>query len=171
LAVEESFRQAALVCSRDIGRTGKGEEFMKLRVGFIAALGLSLLMGNAATAETAHWPEGAKVFFVEPKNGAEISGPVKIVMGVERIDIAPAGTDNPNTGHHHILINTDAPMGEKALAPLAADDNIKHFGKGQTETTLTLAPGKHTLQLIVGDGNHIPYDPALASEKITVTVK
>jgi hypothetical protein len=69
------------------------------------------------------------------------------------------------------LIDTDAPTGEKALTPLPADDNIKHFGKGQTETTLTLAPGRHTLQLVVGDGNHIPHNPALASEKITVTVK
>jgi uncharacterized protein DUF4399 len=146
---------------------------MKRHVGFIAALGLSILIGNAALAETAqsHWPQGAKVFFVEPKNGAEISGPVKVVMGAQGIEIAPAGTDKPNTGHHHILIDTGAPTGEKALAPLPADDNIKHFGKGQTETTLTLAPGKHTLQLVVGDGNHIPYDPALASEKITITVK
>ena len=144
---------------------------MKRHVGFIAALGLSILMGNAATAETAHWPEGAKVFFVEPKNGAEISGPVKVMMGVQGIEIAPAGTEKPNTGHHHILIDTDVPTGEKALAPLPADDNIKHFGKGQTETTLTLAPGKHTLQLVVGDGNHIPHNPALASEKITITVK
>ena len=128
-------------------------------------------MGNAAAAETAHWPQGAKVFFVEPKNGAEISGPVKVVMGVKGIEIAPAGTDKPHTGHHHILIDTDVPTGEEALAPLPADDNIKHFGKGQTETTLTLAPGKHTLQLVVGDGNHIPHNPGLASEKITITVK
>ena len=146
---------------------------MKLHVGYIAAFGLSVVMGNAAVAETVqpHWPSGAKVFFVEPKNGAVISGPVKVVMGVKGIDIAPAGTEKPKTGHHHILIDTAAPTGEKALAPLPADDNIKHFGKGQTETTLTLAPGKHTLQLLVGDGNHIPYDPALASEKITITVK
>ena len=146
---------------------------MKLHIGFTTALGLSILIGNAALAETAqsHWPAGAKVFFVEPKNGAEISGPVKVVMGVKGIDIAPAGTEKPKTGHHHILIDTDVPTGEKALAPLPAEDNIKHFGKGQTETTLTLAPGKHTLKLVVGDGNHIPYDPALSSEKITITVK
>jgi hypothetical protein len=157
--------------SGHIHRIGITEEFMKLHVGFIAAL--SILMGNAAMAQTAqpHWPAGAKVFFVEPRNGAEISGPVKVVMGVEGIEIAPAGTEKPDTGHHHILIDTDVPTGEKALAPLPAEDNIKHFGKGQTETTLTLAPGKHTLQLVVGDGNHIPYDPALASEKITITVK
>ncbi len=97
-------------------------------------------MGNAAMAQTAqpHWPGGAKVFFVEPRNGAEVSGPVKVVMGVQGIEIAPAGTDKPDTGHHHILIDTDMPTGEKALAPLPAEDNIKHFGKGQTETTLRL---------------------------------
>ncbi len=143
---------------------------MKQYVGLIAALGLSVLTGQAAFAD-AQWPAGAKVFFIEPKNGAEISGPVKVVMGVKGIDIAPAGTDTPHTGHHHILIDTDVPTGENALKPLPADDHTKHFGKGQTETTLTLAPGKHTLQLVVGDGNHIPHDPALASEKITITVK
>ena len=145
---------------------------MKRHVGFIAAIAL-LAIANAALAETGetHWPAAAKVFFIEPKNGAEITGPVKVVMGVEGIEIAPAGTDKPHTGHHHILINTDPPKGEKALAPLPAEDNIKHFGKGQTETTLALPAGNHTLQLIVGDGNHIPYDPPLASEKITITVK
>ncbi|MGA9267233.1 MAG: DUF4399 domain-containing protein [Rhodomicrobium sp.] len=92
---------------------------MKLHVGFIAALGFSILVGNAATAETVHWPEGAKVFFVEPKNGAEISGPVKVVMGVQGIEIAPAGTDKPNTGHHHILIDTRRANGRKGARALA----------------------------------------------------
>ncbi len=146
---------------------------MKRHIYFVAAIALAGLTAHAASSAPTqgHWPASAKVFFVEPKNGAEISGPVKVVMGVQGIEIAPAGTDKPHTGHHHVLIDTDVPTGEKALAPLPADDNIKHFGKGQTETTLTLAPGKHTLQLVVGDGNHIPYDPALASEKITITVK
>ena len=145
---------------------------MKRHVGFAAAIAL-LAIASTAFADTGetHWPAGAKVFFIEPKNGAQITGPVKVVMGVEGIEIAPAGTDKPNTGHHHILINTDPPKGEKALAPLPAEDNIKHFGKGQTETTLTLPAGTHTLQLVVGDANHIPYDPPLASEKITITVR
>jgi hypothetical protein len=69
------------------------------------------------------------------------------------------------------LIDTDLPKGENAQAPLPADEHHMHFGKGQTETQLTLAPGKHTLQLVIGDGNHVPHDPALASEKITITVK
>jgi hypothetical protein len=143
------------------------------RLSFIASLAISALASQAAMAQSTqpHWPAGATVFFVEPKNGAEITGPVKVVMGVKGIEIAPAGTETPHTGHHHILIDTTIPTGEKALEPLPADDNVKHFGKGQTETSLTLAPGKHTLQLLVGDGGHVPYDPPLASEKITVTVK
>ena len=146
---------------------------MKRHFASLAALGLSMIMGTAAIAETAepHWPAGAKVFFVEPKDGAVITGPVKVVMGVEGIGIAPAGSDKPHTGHHHILIDTPLPTGKNALAPLPANDHIKHFGKGQTETELTLSPGKHTLQLLVADGNHIPHDPALASDQITITVK
>ncbi len=146
---------------------------MKLPV-LVSGLGLLLLAyspGNAQQAGKAHWPPDAKVFFVEPADGATITGPVKVVMGVKGIEIAPAGTQKPNTGHHHILIDTSVPKGEKAAYPLPADDNIKHFGKGQTEATLTLTPGKHTLQLLVGDGNHIPYDPPLASNQITITVK
>ena len=141
--------------------------------GLTVYLGISALVGSSAIAQTtgAHWPADAKVFFIEPKDGAEISGPVKVVMGVTGVEIAPAGTEKANTGHHHILIDTDVPKGEKALYPLPVEDNLKHFGKGQTETSLTLAPGKHTLQLLVGDGNHVPYDPPLASDKITITVK
>jgi hypothetical protein len=143
------------------------------RSALIAGLGLLLLAENGALAQSAdsHWPAGAKVFFVEPKDGATIEGPVKVTMGAQGIEIAPAGTDKPGTGHHHILIDSDVPKGEQALHPLPATDQIKHFGKGQTEAWLQLAPGQHTLQLLTGDGNHIPYDPPLASDKITITVK
>ena len=143
------------------------------RLGFIACTALCLLATAAASADTAqsHWPKDAKVFFVAPKNGATVTGPVKVVMGVKGIKIAPAGTDKPATGHHHILVDAVLPKGEQAKSPLPADEHVKHFGKGQTETELTLAPGKHTLRLVVGDGSHVPYDPALASRKITITVK
>jgi hypothetical protein len=139
----------------------------------LACLGFFLLSAQGAAAQSAqaYWPAGAQVFFVEPKDDAVISGPVKVVMGAKGIEIAPAGTEKPNTGHHHILIDTDVPKGEAAEYPLPADDTHKHYGKGQTEAELTLAPGKHTLQLLVGDGNHIPHDPGLASNKITITVK
>jgi hypothetical protein len=141
------------------------------RTSFLVCLGLLFWAGNGAKAADAHWPADAKVYFVEPQAGAVVSGPVKVVMGVKGIEIAPAGTEKPNTGHHHILIDADVPTGEAAQNPLPANDNVKHFGKGQTEATLTLSPGSHTLQLAVGDGNHVPHDPALKSEKITITVK
>jgi hypothetical protein len=143
------------------------------RPGLIAFTASCLLAAAAASAATkqSHWPANAKVFFVAPKNGAVVTGPVKVVMGAKGIEIAPSGTDKPGTGHHHILIDAALPRGEQAQSPLPSDEHVKHFGKGQTEAELTLAPGKHTLQLVAGDGNHVPYDPALASKKITITVK
>lgn len=137
------------------------------------ALTLTPLAGGAAFAQDAkaYWPADAKVYFIEPKDGAEVTGPVKVVMGLSGLGVAPAGVDKPNTGHHHILIDTDVPTGEAAMKAMPMDDGHKHFGAGQTETMLTLPPGKHTLQLVVGDKTHVPHDPALKSEKITVTVK
>lgn len=109
----------------------------------------------------------ARVFFVEPKDGATVTKPFKVVFGIEGMDVAPAGSDKPNSGHHHLLIDVSL---EDYASPIPADDNHVHFGKGQTETELDLAPGKHTLQLILGDRNHIPHKPAVESEVITVTV-
>jgi len=142
---------------------------------FPAAFALAFAVFAVAPASAqdakAHWPAGAKVYFIEPKDGAEISGPVKVVMGLSGLGVAPAGVAKEKTGHHHVLIDTDVPSGEAAEKPMPMTDQIKHFGGGQTETSLTLPPGKHTLQLVVGDQNHIPHDPPLASEKISVTVK
>ena len=112
-------------------------------------------------------PAGAKVYFIAPKNGAKVKGPVKVVMGLSGMGIAPAGTDAADTGHHHILVDAEAPNVD---APIPVDDKHRHFGKGQTETTLDLPPGKHTLQLVLGDKNHIPHNPAVMSNKITITV-
>ncbi len=111
---------------------------------------------------------GAKVYLVEPRNGAQIKGPVRVVMGLSGMGVAPAGVDVAETGHHHILVNVDtAPAADM---PIPADDRHRHFGKGQTEAMLTLPPGKHTLQLLLGDKNHVPHNPPLMSEKITITV-
>lgn len=126
---------------------------------------------GAAQESKAYWPADAKVYFIEPKNGAEVSGPVKVVMGLSGLGVAPAGVAKEKTGHHHVLIDSDVPSGEAAMKPMPMTDKIKHFGGGQTETTLTLPPGQHTLQLVVGDQNHVPHDPPLASGKITITVK
>jgi len=93
---------------------------------------------------------------------------VLVQFGLKGMGIAPAGIKFDNTGHHHLLIDTDAPA--DLAAPLPATDKIVHFGKGQTETSLTLAPGRHTLQLLLADQNHIPHSPPLLSRKITITV-
>lgn len=121
-------------------------------------------------------PKGAKVYFANLKDGDTVSSPVKIVFGLSGMGVAPAGTEKKNTGHHHILIDRPA-LGKGADgkdefdANLPADDNHKHFGGGQTEVELKLAPGKHTLQLVLGDQNHIPHNPPVVSDVITVTVK
>lgn len=111
---------------------------------------------------------GAKVYIIEPKNGAELKSPVKVLFGLSGMGIAPAGTNVEGTGHHHLLI--DDPQVDLATA-LPSTDNVKHFGKGQTEASIDLKPGKHTLQLVLADYKHQPHNPAVVSEKITITVK
>ena len=113
-------------------------------------------------------PEGARVFFVSPTDGATLSNPVKIVFGIEGATVAPAGDDTPHSGHHHIIIDAELPdLG----MPIPATDNYVHFGDGRTETELTLDPGEHTLQMLLGDHMHIPHDPPLISAKITIFVE
>ena len=112
---------------------------------------------------------GAEVYIISPKDGATVHNPVRVQFGLKGMGIAPAGVKFDNTGHHHLLIDTDPPAAESA--PLPATDKIVHFGKGQTETTVTLPPGKHTLQLLFADANHVPHSPPLVSKKITITVK
>jgi hypothetical protein len=113
-------------------------------------------------------PSGAKAYIIEPKNGAEVTSPVKVLFGLSGMGIAPAGTQVDNTGHHHLLI--DGPTVEMNAA-LKKTDQIQHFGGGQTETTVKLKPGKHTLQLLLGDWKHQPHNPPVQSETITITVK
>jgi hypothetical protein len=109
----------------------------------------------------------ARVFSASPANGTTVSSPVTIVFGIENFALTPAGTPGDSSGHHHLLIDTDLPPLDQ---PIPADANHQHFGKAQTETTLDLSPGEHTLQLLLGDGNHVPHETALISEPITITV-
>jgi len=113
-------------------------------------------------------PAGAKAYIIEPKDGAEVTSPVKVVFGLSGMGVAPAGINQVNTGHHHLLIDDPAIVMSQ---PLPATEQVKHFGAGQTETLLDLKPGKHTLQLLLGDWKHQPQNPAVMSEKITITVK
>ena len=113
-------------------------------------------------------PAAAKLYFIEPKDGAEMSGPVTVKFGLAGMGVAPAGIEKKDTGHHHLLINQKV---TDPMAPLPADEKHRHFGGGQTEAVVTLPPGTHTLQLILGDHNHIPHNPIVASPVITITVK
>lgn len=134
----------------------------------IIALTTIALLPTVALADATPSPAGAKVFIIEPKNGAEVSSPVSVKFGIEGMDLAPAGTDKPNSGHHHLIVDTKV---TDFASPIPADANHVHFGKGQTETTIELKPGPHTLQLLLGDKNHIPHSPPVQSEVVTITVK
>ena len=122
----------------------------------------------ASAADRSPSPDNAEVFIISPKNGDELTNPVLVQFGIKGMDVAKAGALIPNTGHHHLLIDAELPALDQ---PIAKDANHMHFGGAQTETTLTLAPGKHTLQLLLGDGNHVPHHPAVVSKVITITVK
>ena len=134
----------------------------------LIALGLTLLAASAV-ADRAAAPAGAEVYFIAPQNGAKIHGPVTVKFGLKGMGVAPAGIKFDNTGHHHLLVDTD-PSELNLDAPLPASDKVLHFGKGQTETVVTLTPGKHTLELLFADSMHQSFDPALHSKKITITV-
>ncbi len=129
-----------------------------------AALFTLPLMAQATTA-----PDGASTQILSPMDGATVSSPVVIQFGLSGMGVAPAGTDRDNTGHHHLLINLDElpPMDQ----PVASDDQHRHFGGGQTQVSLDLPPGEHTLQLLFGDKDHIPHTPPVMSDKITITVE
>jgi len=136
----------------------------------VLVFGISLLAAFAVAADRTAAPTGAEVYIIAPHDGAKVHSPVTVVFGLKGMGIAPAGIKFDNTGHHHLLVDTD--FSELKLdAPMPATDKILHFGKGQTETSLTLPPGKHTLQLVFADSLHQSFDPPLHSKKITVTVE
>lgn len=110
-----------------------------------------------------------ELYFISPQDGDRVSGEFDIRFGLRGMGVAPAGVEAVNTGHHHLLIDVDTlpPMD----APLPKSDKVRHFGGGQTETTLNLAPGEHTLQLVLGNYSHVPHDPPVMSKKITITVE
>jgi hypothetical protein len=116
-------------------------------------------------------PAGAYSYFVNLKNGDTVTSPFKVVFGLSpNMGVAPSGVEKANVGHHHLLVDKTL-TAEEMSQPITVDEQHIHFGKGQTETTVTLPPGKHTLQLVLGDWTHIPFNPPVQSEVITVTVK
>ncbi len=128
-----------------------------------------VVMPAVALGETAA-PPNAAVYIISPKDGDTVSSPFKVQFGLTGMGVAPAGIDKPNTGHHHLIIDTTLSP-EELKAPIASDAKHLHFGGGQTEATVTLPPGQHTLQLVLGDWTHIPFSPPVMSPVITVTVK
>src|SRR5215813_3600043 len=142
---------------------------MKKRAGFVAfaVIGTLLLAGHL-DAQTQPPLEGAKVYIIWPGDGQVIRrGKFWLRMGVSGAGVAPAGIDKANTGHHHVLIDSELPSLDREIPN---DKNHLHFGRGQTEARIELPPGRHTLQLLFGDANHVPHPPPLYSSKITVIV-
>lgn len=159
---------------------------MKLRILFLSGLVFGLgacteksveeptaAVQPAAASKPAAMPrtasaEGASVFFITPANGATVTNPIQIEFGIEGMDVVKAGDNQPNSGHHHLLIDTDIP---NLGLPIPADERHVHFGDGRTATEIVLPPGEHTLQMLLGDHLHIPHEPPLVSEAITITVE
>lgn len=136
-----------------------------LAVSFLTLVGFAL-----AQIPRTERPKDAEVYFIAPKDGAVIKGDVTVKMGLKGMGVAPAGIKKENTGHHHILVNK--PLSEVNMGlPIPNDATHVHFGGGQTETVLKLKPGKHTLQLLLGDDLHVPHKEPVVSKQITITVK
>lgn len=140
-------------------------QIIKTILWAVAALTTQLSIADGLVSSS---PEGASVYFITPVEGQQLETPFTLKFGLKGMGVAPAGTDKPDTGHHHLLIDLNELP--DLVMPLPANDHLKHFGKGQTETELTLPPGAHTLQLLLGNHLHIPHQPPLLSEKITVIV-
>lgn len=138
---------------------------MKYLVTLVSTLVLSA--GAMAALPRSEAPETAKAHIIEPADGAVVSSPVTVRFGLSEMGVAPAGVEKEGTGHHHLLVDQESlPPLDRPLGP-----DVQHFGGGQTETTLELEPGEHTLQLILGDHLHIPHNPPVLSEKVTITVE
>jgi len=135
-----------------------------IAIGAACALGAAM----AANLPRSAAPKDAELYFISPPDGATVKSPVTVRFGLRGMGVAPAGVAMENTGHHHLLIDAELPPQDM---PVPADANHVHFGKGQTEAAVTLAPGRHRLQLLLGDHLHIPHDPPVASKPITITVE
>jgi hypothetical protein len=140
-----------------------------------AALCVALLPALAIAQGTPR-PADADLYFVNLDDGDTVSAPVTIRFGLEGMGVAPAGVEVENTGHHHLMLDRP-PLGEGQYGedefelPLPSNENHRHFGGGQTQVTLDLEPGQHSLQLVLADHGHVPHDPPLVSERITITVE
>ena len=152
-----------------VGRPDQRANHVVAALLSVAALacGVSLAVGQQSNAPTPSAP-GAEVYFVDLQDGATIPSKATIYFGLRNMGVAPAGSDRENSGHHHLLIDTELPPLDQ---PIPSDFNHLHFGAGQTQAEITLKPGDHTLQLLVGDKNHVPHSPPVMSPRIKVHVE
>jgi hypothetical protein len=138
--------------------------------GILAAAMLVTAVPGSAAADLPRSPAPADVelYIIAPADGATVSSPVTVRFGLRGMGVAPAGIAMEHTGHHHLLIDAGPPAFDR---PIPADAHHVHFGKGQTEATVELAPGRHRLQLLLADHLHVPHDPPVMSKPITITVE
>lgn len=132
----------------------------------IASCGAAFSQSQRTGGPTPSAP-GAEVYFIDLKDGMTVPAKLKIYFGLRNMGVAPAGSDRENSGHHHLLVDTELPPLDQ---PIPNDFNHLHFGAGQTEAIVTLSPGRHTLQLLLGDENHVPHNPPIMSKPIRVYV-
>ena len=141
-------------------------------ISIVSTLAISLVITGAAVADTgiprSDRPDDARVYFITPTDGETLTSVVIVRFGLANMGVAPAGVEKDGTGHHHLIVDADLPP---AGLPVPATDHYRHFGHGQTEVVLELEPGEHTLQLLLADHFHIPHDPPVVSERISITVK
>lgn len=139
--------------------------------GLIALL-FAFVLPAAAFAESglprSERPDAARVYLISPSDGEVVTSPVTVRFGLDQMGVAPAGVAKKHTGHHHLIVDAELPPAD---LPIPKNEHYRHFGGGQTETAIELPPGKHTLQLMLGDHLHIPHDPPVASERITIEVR
>jgi Domain of unknown function (DUF4399) len=141
---------------------------MKIARAILFSLSL-LLLASPVHAQNKPAPKDALLYFVWPQNGAVIKGGFWCRFGLRNMGVTHAGDSYPNAGHHHLFIDVNEPLNPNE--PIPSDKAHMHFGAGQTEARIELPPGKHTLQLVLGDANHYPFNPPVVSEKITITIR
>ena len=139
-----------------------------LFTGMLLWIGTGSVLAQGGALPRSAAPATASVYIISPADGETVSSPVTVKFGLKGMGVAPAGIEMANTGHHHLLIDVASLPSD--AQPLPATDQVRHFGAGQTETTIELSPGRHTLQLVLGDHLHIPHQPPVRSERITINV-
>ena len=164
-------RSVICIVRSSVYLTSYRKRFMKTRL-FASTLLLLFTAFSLVAADglqKSPSPKGARAYIISPKDGKTVPKTFTIRFGLKGMGVAPAGVDLENTGHHHLIIDLDE-LPDLNL-PLPMSDNVRHFGKGQTEAKITLEPGTHTLQLVLGDKIHLPHSPEVISKKITITVE